>query len=77
MISELSTEMAAMLKEEIDAEILRTMLEQAGWTFVKHTEDDVTKEWVDANLQDKHTKLICGWMFENKSDAEWFILTWC
>lgn len=73
--SKIADEFANRIKEQIDDEILGTMLELSGWIKV-NSFMCVPQEWLDENIKGEYRKLHSGWHFANKQDAEWFILRW-
>jgi hypothetical protein len=79
---DLENEMAKILQEEIDWEILASMFVQSGWTMIdlprfhdRYEAVDV-EIWIDENCSGKHIKRGKTFVFEKKQDAEWFSLRW-
>lgn len=85
MEAELENELARVLQEEIDKEILIETMVDNGWTRVDlgKTVDDLFHDtgsieyWIDENCQGRHSFFTpCIWLFEQPRDAELFILKW-
>lgn len=78
----IADEMSAEIAREIDWEITCELLEQWGWTRVtlnNHPTKQKTqtlKDWTEVNCKSKVKSLGNLWMFEQKSDAAWFMLRW-
>jgi len=71
-------EVAKIMQEEIDWEILSNRLVEYGWTKVgisaagMHT----VEKWVEENIQGKYKFRGTTWLFESEKDAAFFILRW-
>lgn len=82
-LDQLADDLAAILKEEIDWEVLSNMLvTYEGWTSV-HT-PPVTKEltiamreWADNTCTDSYREYGPNWVFKSESDATIFAVRWC
>jgi len=76
------TNIAKKMQEDIDVNVLWTLLEQQGWTRVKlsrfidrkHSVDIVN--WLRENVDSPYEKLGCDFIFRNEKDAVHFILRW-
>ncbi len=78
---DLETELAKTLQEEIDAEIMQSMLKECGWHEVvisrRHKpEKDIVEQWVNSNVKDGFWTHGPIWLFKNDKDAMWFKLRW-
>ena len=75
---QLMNQLAADLKEEIDAEILCGMLESMGWTTIQIKErTDIAAEWCQTNIQGPFRRFgRHRWCFQEAKDAAWFGLKW-
>jgi len=81
---DLEGELARVLQEEIDWEILSSVFVESGWTKVEspHTgaltevgEHEV-KSWCKQNLKGHYKARGKDWLFERAEDATWFSLRW-
>ncbi len=75
--------MGSELQKAIDDEILNTIvgptLVNDGWIQVTvRNWESISQDWLDANIQDRHSYKCFGyyWYFKNKSDATIFTLRW-
>ncbi len=79
---DLENELARVLQEEIDAEIMRGFLVEAGWQEVvlgwimTHEQSQEVDEWVSRKIKGKHWTRGLVWLFENDTDAMWFRMRW-
>jgi hypothetical protein len=77
-------DMAKMIQEEIDWEIMCDMLKTIGWTEVKMKWSDRMnelqahhiKEWCRTNLSGIYRGRGSIWMFSKEKDAVLFSLKW-
>ena len=77
-------EIAKVLQEEIDWEVMIDILVEAGWTKIemdwpaRMAEQDAheIKEWCRNNLQGNYQGRAKIWLFELEKDASMFILRW-
>lgn len=79
LASEIYDELAKILQEELDREILNETLKQQlrlkGWTEVTpHT--DVDTEWCNAYIKKPYNKFGQHWYFSDERDATLFTLKW-
>lgn len=82
--ADLEEEVAKILQEEIDWEIMMDMLTQLSWTKVqvdfpeRMAENDAhqIKEWCRANLHGNYKGRANIWLFELQEDAVMFTLKW-
>ena len=78
----LMSEMSRQLADEIDSELMKSMLVSAGWTScnldVLWSVDQVAKinKWLKRSCQGRYQQL--GWylLFENSNDATMYTLKW-
>lgn len=68
-------------QKEIDWNIMTDNLHNSGWikvqiSFVtlKHSRD--VQNWLIENCKFRFYRIVGGYLFEDKSDAEWFTLRW-
>jgi hypothetical protein len=78
---EIAEELSRNIAKEIDEEIMADLLTQIGWISVKfrHTEHNHAKHinfWLLKNCHSQYRRLSNYYLFEDKKDAEWFILRW-
>lgn len=78
---EMFDEIGKQIAKEIDDGIISNILVETGWTPVHYTFKDGNQavdiaDWMIENCQDKVERLGSDYLFENKKDAEWFILRW-
>jgi len=73
---------AQAMANDIDREVLWGMLAEIGWTRVILSSDvarnnaDNIVQWLEANCKHAYEKATTDFLFENKQDANWFILKW-
>ena len=80
----LENELARVLREEIDKEILIETMVDNGWTRVSlegivdlFQDTGSIEYWIDENCRGRHSFFTpCIWLFEQPQDAELFILKW-
>ena len=75
---ELADEMAKVLQEEIDWEIMCELMSSIGWVQVeidRPSTEELT-EWCHKNLKGKFRGRNHTWMFERAEDATWFTMRW-
>lgn len=70
-------ELAKILRQQIDWEMLSHTLQTIGWISVKinHCNDEIIG-WSRENINGRCEFLDTHWMFENPNDASHFILKW-
>lgn len=78
---EMMDEIGKQIAKEIDEGILSNILVETGWIkveyhFVNNQQAVDIADWMIENCQDKVERLGSDYVFENKQDAEWFILRW-
>lgn len=78
----LEDQVARILAEEIDWELVANIFVESGWTLIdlprfkdRYEAIDVDL-WIDENCKGKHMKRGKTFVFELKEDAEWFMLRW-
>ena len=71
------------MADDIDFEVITQLLctGKNQWTKVvlkpMSWEDSLeVDKWVEQNVKGKHNTRGLGWVFENASDANWFIIRW-
>lgn len=77
-------EVAKILQEEIDWEIMQDIMVRVGWTKIEmdwpartsETALHEIKEWCRANLQGHYNGRAKIWLFEKEKDAVMFSLRW-
>ena len=77
-------EMAKVLQEEIDWEVMIEVMIEIGWTKVNidwpnqmsAVDAHKVKEWCRANLQGHYKGRNKIWLFEQEKDAILFVLRW-
>jgi hypothetical protein len=73
---------AKEMQQEIDREVLWSMLEGIGWHRVMLSSETAMiyataiKEWLEINCIGSHEKHRSDFIFENDKDAVLFILRW-
>jgi hypothetical protein len=78
----LEDQVAKILQEEIDWEVLASCFVKSGWTMIdlprfKDRYEAIDIElWIDENCKGKHMHRGKTYVFEKKEDAEWFLLRW-
>ena len=78
---EMFDEIGKQIAREIDEGIISNILVETGWTAVSFMFKDNYQavdinEWLDEQCKDKWRRLGGDYLFEDKQDAEWFILRW-
>jgi hypothetical protein len=78
---EMFDEIGKQIAKEIDDGIMSSMLIETGWTpvqfYFKNGEQAVDIQfWLSDTCKGKYRRLGSDYLFENKQDAEWFILRW-
>ena len=78
---EMFDEIGKQIAKEIDDGIMSTMLVETGWTPVNfHFKDNYHANdvnfWLLEHCNKKWRRLGSDYVFEDKQDAEWFILRW-
>lgn len=81
---EISTAMSKEIQEEIDWEIILSMLKDMGWTQIRmdwprRMNEGLAheiKEWCQINLKGHYKGRYSTWVFENEKDATMFVLRW-
>lgn len=82
VIDDMENELAKVLAEEIDWEILTDIMISSGWTKVSidrfrdryHSID--IQSWLDDNCKGHYKNRGSTFVFEKAEDAEWFSLKW-
>lgn len=80
--TDLHSQAAKILQEEIDWEILADMFVKLGWIMIDlqrfHNNEEAVDvaNWIEENCTGKHMHRGKTFVFENKQDAEWFTLRW-
>jgi hypothetical protein len=70
------------MSNDIDREVLWSMLSSIGWTRVMISSETAMinatalKEWLTVNCQGAWEKNYSDFIFENQKDASMFILRW-
>lgn len=84
MSEEIEKELASILREEVDREILTEIkiadLCSQGWTQVAVSDTVSFKNiepWIEANIRDEWRAYDARWLFRDTDDAMLFKLTWC
>ena len=80
----LEEEMAKILQEEIDWEVMIDIMTEMGWTKIEMTwphqmsaqDAHEVKEWCRANLKGNYNGRQRIWLFELEKDASMFVLRW-
>ncbi len=74
--------MAMQIQQDMDREILWSMLSEMGWTRVmldslqSNTHAVDIKYWLENNITGAYECRGRDFIFENKKDAAWFTLRW-
>lgn len=78
IITDISNKTAKEIAEEIDWEILTDILNDTlGWTKIRINNNDAgIYAWLEVNCYGKYKTRGNCFVFENKTDAEWFLLRW-
>ena len=79
--NEIYNAMAEEIAREIDEAIMATMLIETGWTAVPFTFNSNYQAvdiqfWLNDTCKGKYRRLGTEYLFEDKKEAEWFILRW-
>lgn len=82
LIDKIVNEKLDELAKSIDNDVLRACLIDSGWTQVEfyysnnnHAID--VREWLENNVSGgQWARLNSYFVFQNKKDAEWFMLRW-
>jgi len=74
-------ELGKQIAKEIDEGIISNVLVESGWTPVHFTFKDNfhatdVQIWLQNECSEKYRRLGSDYLFEDKKDAEWFILRW-
>ena len=75
-------ELAKILQEEIDWEVMSTLLVESGYTRIIIEKSYELKEllemkfWLEYTCKGKYFQRGNNYVFEKTEDAEWFILRW-
>lgn len=69
------------IAKEIDEGIMSNILTETGWTpveyyFKNNTEAVDINKWLNETCTSDWYRLGSDYVFEDKKDAEWFILRW-
>lgn len=82
LADQIMAEKAKELANEMDREILWSMLESLGWkrVMINRFQDnnhavDITY-WLNENCQSAYERSGSDFIFESKKDAAWFALRW-
>lgn len=78
---EIYAAMADEIAREMDEGIMANILVETGWTPVQfHFKDNFQATdiqiWLQNECPGKYRRLGDSYLFEDKKDAEWFILRW-
>jgi hypothetical protein len=78
---EIAEELSKNIAKEIDEEIMSDLLSHIGWVLVEfhHTEINHANNinfWLLKNCHGQYRRLSKYYLFEDKKDAEWFVLRW-
>lgn len=78
---EIITKMGKQLSDEIDFEILTSMLCELGWRKIilspMSTEDSYEVDaWTAKHVKGHFETMGLVWVFEQEEDANWFALRW-
>jgi hypothetical protein len=78
-------ELATVLQEEIDWEVMMDILKEAGYTHItmswlvlrmNEAQVHAIKEWCRANLKEHYSGRGQDWLFKSEKDATMFVLKW-
>lgn len=79
----ISSDMARLLQEEIDWEVMCSVMQEVGWTKIETTWDSKSleemyeiKSWCESNLKGQRKGRGRTWLFELEKDATMFLLRW-
>lgn len=74
---DISDEIAKILQQEIDKEIMIEILVSQGWIrVVIDKTKTVNKEWCETCIKKQYKSLDNIWFFEDQNDANMFALAW-
>lgn len=74
---DMSGELAKILQQEIDNEIMSSLMDSQGWHKVTVERGDIiSQEWCNRSIKGNYHCFGHYWYFENESDAHFFILKW-
>lgn len=78
---EIVSTLASEICNEIDKDVISTILESEGWTPVttanhKQKHGEGMDKWLDANCKGQWAYAFNRVIFELQQDAIWFALTW-
>lgn len=83
MGEDLIYELSKNLQDEIDWEVMSTLMLEIGWSRVditklqwKDKEKFELEEWLKGNIDGNYKSRHGTWLFEKKSDAVLFSLRW-
>jgi hypothetical protein len=81
MDDELVKTLMDQIQKEMDEDIMRKLYIGNGWIPVKfHFKDNFQavdiNNWLAETCQSKYHRLGSDYLFEDKKDAEWFLLRW-
>ena len=75
--TDISEELAKLLQQEIDKEIMIDLLVAQGWIQVTiDRKKTVDKDWCNTCIKKKYRSLDNRWFFEDQNDANLFALAW-
>lgn len=79
--SEINDNLAKILQEELDREVLRevekTTLKSQGWTEVtQHTKAKISDDWCRQFIKNEYRIYGNCWYFKDERDATFFSLKW-
>lgn len=69
---------AQELANEIDREVLWSMLENLGWVrvMIKQRDDWAISVWLEEHCKGAYEHHRTDFIFENEKDANWFKIRW-
>jgi hypothetical protein len=75
------SELARILQEEIDKEVIRAaaveFVKSQGWTeIIVKKNISVDKEWCELYIKDEYRHIENYWYFKDQKDAHFFLLKW-
>lgn len=78
---EMFDEIGKQIAKEIDEGIISNILVETGWTPVKHIFQNGNQAvdiqiWLAGTCNGNYRRVGSDYLFEDKQDAEWFILRW-
>ncbi len=76
--TQINEKFTKIFQEEIDWEVLSTLLVEQGWTKVEISPDRmyIVEKWLEENIQGKYKVRGTTWLVESEKDATMFILRW-